>query len=108
MTKDELSWFEHHANYFAACFLMPSKLVYELYAILHYEHVQKKYGDKLGSIYYNPEQPETFDSYTNIVVSMAKILCVSQQTMTLRLKKMGLLKMPPETDSYKSLFRILH
>lgn len=108
MSKGVLSWVEHHANHFAACFLMPQRLVYKLYTFLHHEYVQKKYGDSLGPIYYNPKQAETFDSFRNVVVRMANILCVSSQAMTLRLRKLRLLKMPPErADSYKSLFRII-
>lgn len=107
ITKGELSWFEHHANYFAACYLMPSYLVYTLYIILHKEFVEKKYGDKIDvPLYYNPEQKETFDSYNNVVCRMAMILGVSAQAMTFRLKNMGVLNMPSETDSYKSLIRI--
>lgn len=94
ITKGELSWFEHHANYFAACFLMPRRLVDGLYRALHYVYVQKKYGDSYGQLYYNPDQPETHDSYKNVVCRMATILNVSYKAMTLRLKKLGYLKMP--------------
>lgn len=107
ITKGQLSWFEHHANYFAACFLMPRRLVDELYRALHYVYVQKKYGDNYGPLYYNPDQPETHDSYKHVVCKMATILNVSYKAMTLRLKELGLLNMPKNTDSYKSLFRII-
>lgn len=92
--KGELRWFEHHANYFAACLLMPKALVKELYAKLHYIYLHERYGDRFGPLYYNPEQIETFESYHNVVERMAKILNVSTQAMHLRLKKMGLLITP--------------
>lgn len=94
--KGELKWIEHHANYFAACLLMPKTLVIKIYAILHHLYVQQRYGDKLGPIYYNPKQEETLDSYRNIVMRMAKILNVSNQAMCYRLKKLGLLITPTD------------
>lgn len=89
--KGEQKWIEHHANYFAACLLMPKTLVEMLYFILHYLYIQQRYGDKYGPLYYNPEQEETKESYQNVVVRMAKILNVSNQAMCYRLKKLGLL-----------------
>ena len=59
----------------------------------------------ITNILNNPEQRETIDSYQNVVCRMAKILHVSTQAMTLRLKKIGLLKMPSATDSYNNLLR---
>lgn len=97
MSQLKLSWFEHHANYFAACFLMPRKLVYLLYTYLHNMYVKEKYGDPLGPLYYNPNQSETYESFKNVVIRLAELLCVSSQAMTYRLREMGLLKMPPES-----------
>ena len=94
LTRNELQWFEHQANHFAACFLMPKNLVSLLYCFLYHEYVHKKYGDPLGSLYYNPLQPETYYSYANVVLRLAELLRVSSQAMTFRLKNMGLLRMP--------------
>ncbi len=92
--KGEQKWMEHHANHFAACLLMPKELVVYIYAQLHYKYIQQQYGDKLGPLYYNPEQRETLDSYINIVVRMAKLLNVSTQSMQYRLKNLGFLISP--------------
>ena len=92
--KGEQKWLEHHANYFAACLLMPQELVKELYTMVHYLYIQQRYGDKFGPLYYNPEQVETHDSYSSVVVRMAHIMNVSIQAMHYRLIKMGLLICP--------------
>ncbi|MCR5472379.1 MAG: ImmA/IrrE family metallo-endopeptidase [Prevotella sp.] len=89
--NEDRMWFERHANHFASCVLMPRKLVLMLYSILYYQFVTKKYGDPLGSLYYNEKQPETWDSYNNIVGGLAKILCVSVTAMKFRLQHLNLL-----------------
>lgn len=89
--NEDRMWFERHANHFASCVLMPRKLVLMLYSILYYQFVTKKYGDQIGPLYYNEKQPETWDSYNNIVGGMAKILDVSITAMKLRLLHLNLL-----------------
>lgn len=91
IADEEREWFERQANYFAACLLMPRKLVLILYTFLHFKFVSQKYGDPLSSLFYNPNQIETFDSYKNVVVGMAKILNVSITAMERRLTQLNLL-----------------
>lgn len=107
IVSGELKWFEHHANHFAACLLMPKELVVELYSFLHYEYVQKIYGDPPGPLYYSVTQPETFDSYRNVVCTMARILNVSKQAMHLRLIKLGFLITPPKESSFNLSFNFI-
>lgn len=85
---------EYQANKFASYLLMPQKIVMYLYVIFFKRYVQKIYGDELHPLYYNPDQPETWDSYHGVVVNMAKQLDVSKQAMEIRLKLLGLLKTP--------------
>ena len=85
-------WLERQANHFASCLLMPSKLVWLLYIILHKEFVEDVYGDKFGPVFYNEKQPETYDAYNNVVGGMAKLLDVSKTAMSLRLEGMNLIK----------------
>lgn len=85
---------EYQANIFASYLLMPKELVCRLYQIYFELHIHRRFGDKLHALYYNPMQPETFESYNNVVGSMAKLLGVSLQAMNIRLKSLGLLKMP--------------
>lgn len=91
IADEERKRFERQANYFAACLLMPRNLVLILYRFLHFQFVTQKYGDPLGPLFYNPNQRETFDSYKNVVVGMAKILNVSITAMELRLTQLNLL-----------------
>lgn len=82
---------EYQANLFASYFLMPKQLVYGLFVIYFEQYVHKKYGDKLQPLYYNPNQPETWPSYNNVVGNMARVLNVSLQAMNIRLQSLGLL-----------------
>lgn len=83
---------EYQANKFASCLLMPKNLVLNLYVVLFNIHVTNKYGTSIRALYYNPSQPETYDSYNNIVGGMAKVLDVSKQAMQIRLSTLRLLK----------------
>ena len=89
--EQERKWLERHANHFAACLLMPQKIVFPLFSVLHKYFVQDVYGDKWGPIYYHEDQRETFDTYNNVVGNMAKLLNVSKQAMTLRLQSLKLM-----------------
>lgn len=94
VAKSDLKRLEYQANIFASCLLMPRKLVMTLFAIFHELFVHQVYGDKYGPIYYNPKQPETYSTYNNVVVRIAKLLDVSQEALCIKLKALGLLKMP--------------
>ena len=85
ISKGELKWYEHHAN------------VEALYKQLHNQYIHQIYGDEYGPLYYNPLQKETWSSYNILVGNMAMIFNVSQEAMQIRLKKLGHLKMPPES-----------
>ena len=85
---------EYQANKFAAYLLMPEKLVCESYKICHNFFPQHIYGDRLQPLYYNPKQPETWNSYTFVVGKMAELLGVSKEAMRIRLQSLGLLIMP--------------
>ena len=85
---------EYQANLFASYLLMPMALVATIYEHLFETIIHKDYGDTLRPLYYNPMQPETFESYNNVVGSMAKLLGVSLQAMNIRLQSLGLLNMP--------------
>lgn len=87
---DDRKWLERQANHFASCLLMPAKLVGTLFSVLHKEFVQDVYGDKLGPIYYDENQPETFNTYNSVVGGMAEMLNVSKEAMKLRLKRLEL------------------
>lgn len=89
---NDRKWFERQANHFASCLLMPAKLVGILFSALHKEFVQDIYGDKLGPIYYNENQPETYSTYNTIVSGMAEMLNVSKTAMKLRLERLKLCK----------------
>ena len=85
---------EHQANLFASFLLMPKVLVATLYIHFFEIRIHQVYGDSFSALWYNPSQPETWAPYKNVVVSIAHILGVSQQALTIRLKSLGLLKMP--------------
>lgn len=87
---NDRKWFERQANHFASCLLMPAKLVGILFSALHKEFVQDIYGDKLGPIYYNENQPETYSTFNTIVSGMAEMLNVSKTAMKLRLERLKL------------------
>lgn len=87
---NERKWFERQANHFASCLLMPANLVGILFSALHKEFVQYIYGDKLGPIYYNENQPETYSTFNTIVSGMAEMLNVSKTAMKLRLERLKL------------------
>lgn len=88
---NDRKWFERQANHFASCLLMPKELVGTLYTILFKEFVQDVYGDKLGPIYYNENQPETYATYNTIVNGLAEMLNVSKTAMKLRLERLKFL-----------------
>lgn len=90
--EDSRRWLERQANHFASCLLMPKEIVRLLYNYFHKVFLQDVYGDKLGSIYYNENQRETYYTYNNVVGNIAKFLNVSNQAMELRLKSLGLLR----------------
>ena len=92
ITNSNRKWFERQANHFASCLLMPRKLVEQLFAILYHQFVTLRYGDHIGTLYYSPNQQETFDSYNNVVGGMANILQVSMKAMELKLVRLNLLK----------------
>lgn len=92
ITNYNRKWFERQANHFASCLLMPRKLVELLFAILYHQFVTLRYGDRIGPLYYSPNQKETFDSYNHVVGGMAKIFQVSMKAMELRLVRLNLLK----------------
>jgi hypothetical protein len=83
---------EYQANKFASYLLMPQKLVVALYALYFSLYVTRVHGDGVHALYYNPEQPETWDSYNNVVRPMCKLLGVSKTAMNIRLKELGLLE----------------
>lgn len=85
---------EYQANLFASYLLMPMALVVTIYEHLFETIIHKNYGDTLRPLYYNPMQPETFESYNKVVGSMARLLGVSLQAMNIRLQSLGLLNMP--------------
>ncbi len=91
ISKSDLRRLENQANKFASYLLMPKQLVYGLFVYYFEQYVHKKYGDKLQPLYYNPNQPETWPSYNNVVVNMARVLNVSLQAMNIRLQSLGLL-----------------
>ena len=92
INNESSRWLECQANMFASNLLMPKKLVVALYGILFKKYVQDIYGDSIHPLYYNPKQRETWNSYNNIVRTMAMILDVSQMAMDIRLQSLGLLK----------------
>ncbi|MBQ9363336.1 MAG: ImmA/IrrE family metallo-endopeptidase [Bacteroidaceae bacterium] len=85
---------EYQANKFASCLLMPKNIVWALYLYFFELYVHQVYGDQLHTLYYNPDQPETWASYNNIVKRSAMQMHVSVKAMEIRLKSLGLLKMP--------------
>ena len=85
---------EYQANKFASCLLMPKKLVDTLYDIFFDRYVHQEFGDSFHALYYNQNQPETWQSYNHIVGHMSRLLGVSKQAMTIRLLSLELLKMP--------------
>lgn len=87
---NDRKWLERQANHFASCLLMPAKLVGILFSVLHKEFVHDVYGDKLGPIYYNENQPETYSTFNTIVSGMAEMLNVSKTAMKLRLERLKL------------------
>lgn len=94
ISKSDSRRVEHQANIFASYLLMPKKLVGTLYYHFYDFFIQKIYGGSIQPLYYNPNQPETWSSYKNVVVRIAHVLGVSQQALIIRLKSLGLLKMP--------------
>ena len=97
ISKSDLSKLEIQANKFASFLLMPTKLVKYMFAYYYLKNVIQVYGNNNRPLYYNPRQPETFQSYNNIVGNLAQIFEVSLQAMTVRLKSLRLLKTP---DNY--------
>ncbi len=97
---------EYQANKFASCLLMPKEIVSVLYSFFFEIFVHQRYGDRFHPLYYNPQQPETWQSYNGIVGNMARLLDVSRQAMEIRLKSLGLLIMPSRQQFYNFPFRI--
>lgn len=91
LSKENSRWIEIQANKFASYFLMPKDVVVALYALFFENYIHQKFGDSFHPLYYNPNQPETWQSYNNIVVKMARYLGVSKQAMEIRLKSLNLL-----------------
>ncbi|GEM_PF-3573617 len=82
---------EIQANLFASYLLMPQKLVVVLYKILFDIFVTQRYGDSFHPLYYSEKQSETWPSYNDIVRNMARILDVSEEALTIRLKDLNLM-----------------
>ena len=91
-SEQEKHRLEYQANVFASYLLMPKKLVTMLYVRLFDVFVSKRYGDSLHPLYYNPNQPETWDSYNNVVGNMARMLVVSEEALRIRLVGFNLLR----------------
>lgn len=93
INKEETRRLECQANSFAAMLLMPTKLVAILYWYFYKKHITPWIGRKPQPLYYNPTQPETFESYNYIVGNIAKRLWVSHEAVKFRLTALNLLKM---------------
>ena len=91
ITNDSNKRVEYQANYFASCLLMPNEIVIRLYALYHKKYVQDIFGGDLRALYYAPLQPETYNSYNNVVGRMAKVLGVSKKAMEIKLESLNLL-----------------
>lgn len=88
INTEDMKRFERQANRFAATLLMPDEIVKLLYYYLYTYH----YTDPVSWIYYSQKQPETWDSYRNIVGGIHHILNVSIKAAELRLEDLNLLK----------------
>lgn len=93
INQEETRRLECQANSFAAMLLMPTKLVAILYLYFYKEHITPWTGRQPQPLYYNPAQPETFESYNYIVGNIAKRLWVSHEAVKYRLIALNLLKM---------------
>lgn len=85
---EDMKRFERQANRFAATLLMPEEIVKTLYYYLYTYH----YTGQVRWIYYSQNQPETWESYRNIVGGIHHILNVSIKAVELRLEELNLLK----------------
>lgn len=85
---EDMKRFERQANRFAATLLMPEEIVKLLYYYLYTYH----YTGQVSWIYYSQKQPETWESYRNIVGGIHHILNVSIKAAELRLEDLNLLK----------------
>lgn len=94
ISNNEKRQLEYQANKFASYLLMPTKLICELYIFFYNQYVRSIYGGDLHSLYYNPNQRETWSSYQCVVGSISEQLKVSLHALNIRLKSLGLLKMP--------------
>lgn len=86
LDPSEKSWFEHHANFFASCLLMPAVIVKILYE--HYYKIRFRTEDvKILKIIGNIDKDKMSRS---IVEPIAHRMKVSVKTAAIRLVKMGL------------------
>jgi hypothetical protein len=88
INTEDMKRFERQANRFAATLLMPEEIVKLLYYYLYTYH----YTGQVSWIFYSQKQPETWDSYRNIVGGIHHILNVSIKAAELRLEDLNLLK----------------
>lgn len=93
INKEETRRLECQANSFAAMLLMPKDIMAILYVYYYREHITPWTGRQPQPLYYNPAQPETFESYNLIVGNIARRLWVSHDAVKFRLIALNLLKM---------------
>ena len=91
INKQDSNMLEYQANKFASCLLMPRMIVKTLYVYTYNKYVKQVYGTDFRPLYYSSKQPETWQSYHNVVGNMARMFGVSVQAMSIRLQSLGLL-----------------
>lgn len=86
LTPTEKGWLEHHANYFASCLLMPAPVVRLLFSI---------FAKRNMGITTWPLSTRSCCVNACIIVPIARKMNVSNEAMTLRLEKLGLIRESP-------------
>lgn len=96
-TKD-LSRLEFQANYLAACILLPDTLLRRVFFyLLEYYEIKNKGFSPL----YIDDQPCNRENYAKVCLPIAEQFAVSQETLKIRLKELGLAKFDRSFDDNK-------
>ena len=102
VSGDELSWLEHHANHFAACILMPRKIVIEQYKKYFDFYLTATYGDRLAPLYWDENNHYAMQNCLRVLGPLSRRFGVSVEAMKWRLKSLEWLRIGKSTPYSES------
>ncbi len=92
VSGDELSWLEHHANHFAACILMPRRIVEEQYKKYYDYYLSNIYGYRLTPLYWDENNHSAMQNCLRVLGPLSRRFGVSVEAMKWRLKSLEWLR----------------